>query len=150
MSDTKYVLGMETFVFGSYRITVPQEDSLLELLNAMNDRIKTLESAGASKAAEPIVNPWGDFGHPTYVTSAESKTVAKTSVTPPSQPPKPESITAEFRELIMDIAHEAHTQGRIYASGGERIKPGDEWVRIEEYVNRTLNAYFTTKAAGEA
>ena len=41
-------------------------------------------------------------------------------------------------ERIHDIAHEAHTMGRLYADSGEKLKPCDEFNRVRQMVTRFL------------
>ena len=49
-------------------------------------------------------------------------------------------IKKGVREMVnvREIAHEAHMMGRIYAGGGEKILPAEEFERVEEMVKAKL------------
>ena len=44
------------------------------------------------------------------------------------------------RELLSEIAQEAHTMGRIYSRGGEVANPADEFRRIETMIGSKLKS----------
>lgn len=49
-------------------------------------------------------------------------------------------LRKRMRDIAMSVAHEAHTMGRIYSAGGEKLRPGDEWLRVEAMVKHRLKA----------
>ena len=36
------------------------------------------------------------------------------------------------------VAHEGHMMGRVYQNGGEILKPGEEWQRVDDMCKRYL------------
>lgn len=42
------------------------------------------------------------------------------------------------KELILEIAHDAHTMGRVYTFGGEELKPALEFERVEKMIDKKL------------
>lgn len=55
--------------------------------------------------------------------------------------PKKKKLYLLDEQQILDLAIEAHTQGRIYSLGGEIEKPGDEYTRLVDFIKRVLKPY---------
>ncbi len=56
-----------------------------------------------------------------------------------------EAIEKEDRDLMSEVAHEAHAMGRAYNAGGEKATPSDVYNLTEAMINAKVKSRNTRK-----